>query len=149
MGFSIELSVAVNVLGKTGGTLKPEFLNYMANIRDRAGVGAIVRVGGNTQDSSTLYEGGFSNGDVMQKLTVGQDVYGNAINTPIINYSLEMFYTMANISSLVGASWYFGLAFNESDVTQLTENPPIVAEWAQNILGSNLRGLVVGNEPDL
>lgn len=149
LGFSIELSVANNILGKTGGTLKPEFLNYLANIKNRAGDGPIVRVGGNTQDSSTLYVDGFANGDSIEKIKEGQDVYGNAINTPIINFSLDIFYAMSNISSLVGTEWYFGLAFNESDVTQLTGNVPVVAEYAQKILGSYLRGLIVGNEPDL
>lgn len=149
LGFSIELSVANNILGKTGGTLKPQFLNYLANIRNRAGDGPIVRVGGNTQDSSTLYLDGFSNGDSIEKIKEGQDVYGNAINTPIINFSLDLFYAMSNISALVGAEWYFGLAFNESDVTALTGNVPVVAEYAQKILGSYLLGLIVGNEPDL
>lgn len=149
LGFSIELSVANNVLGKSAGTLKPQFLNYMANIRDRAGAGPIIRVGGNTQDSSTLYVDGLPNGETIEKIKVGQDKYGNAINTPVINFSPDLFYTMSNITSLVGAQWYFGIAFNESDVTQLTHNPPVVAEYAQNILGTSLRGLVVGNEPDL
>lgn len=149
LGFSIELSVANNILGKSAGTLKPEFLNYMANIQTRAGRGPVVRVGGNTQDSSTLYLDSFPGGDNIEKIKTGQDKYGNAINTPVINYSLDLFYVMSNISSLVGAEWFFGLAFNESDVTLLTHNTPIVAEYAQKVLGTNLRGLIVGNEPDL
>ncbi len=56
---------------------------------------------------------------------------------------------MANITSLVGAEWYFGLAFNESDVTTPTGNIPIAAQYAQQILGKSLRGLALGNEPDL
>jgi len=149
LGFSIELSVANNILGKSAGTLKPQFLNYLANIQNRAGTGPVVRVGGNTQDSSTLYLDSFPDGDNIEKIKRGQDKYGNAINTPVINFSLDLFYVMSNISALVGTEWFFGLAFNESDVTELTHNTPVVAEYAQKILGANLRGLIVGNEPDL
>jgi hypothetical protein len=149
LGFSIELSIANNILGKSANTLKPQFLNYLANIQNRAGRGPVVRVGGNTQDSSTLYLDSFANGDNIEKIKIGQDKYGNAINTPVINFSLDLFYVMSNISSLVGTEWFFGLAFNESDVTELSQNTPVVAEYAQKILGSNLRGLIVGNEPDL
>jgi hypothetical protein len=67
----------------------------------------------------------------------------------LINYSPELFYTMANITSLVGAQWYFGLAFNETEQTSPTGNQLIAAEYAQRILGDNLMGLAVGNEPDL
>ena len=56
---------------------------------------------------------------------------------------------MSNISALVGAEWFFGLAFNETDVSSPTGNIPLAAEWAQKVLGSNLRGLGLGNEPDL
>lgn len=56
---------------------------------------------------------------------------------------------MANISSLVNAEWYFGLSFNESSVTDGDANLPLVVEYSQQILGSFLRGLGLGNEPDL
>ena len=149
LGFSIELSVANNLLGKSGGTLKPQFLNYMANIQNRAGEGPMIRVGGNTQDSRTLFLESFPDGDNIEKIKAGQDMYGNAVNTPVINYSLDLFYAMGNISQLVDAEWFFGLAFNESDVSKLTDNPVLVAEYAHQILGTHLRGLIVGNEPDL
>ena len=149
LGFSIELSIADTILGESGKTLQVPFLNYLANIKNRAGQGPIIRVGGNTQDSSTIYPQGFNDGSELQKIKNGVDVYGNAVNTPVINYSPELLYTMNNISTLVNAEWYFGLAFNESDTQTLTGNVPIAAQWAQNVLGPNLRGLVVGNEPDL
>jgi len=40
----------------------------MANIRNRAGHGAIVRVGGNTQESSTFYEQGTDDGSMIEKI---------------------------------------------------------------------------------
>ena len=56
---------------------------------------------------------------------------------------------MANISNLVSAEWFFGLSFNQTAAENMTGNVPIAAQWAQQILGSNLRGLAIGNEPDL
>jgi len=56
---------------------------------------------------------------------------------------------MANISTLVGCEWYFGLAFNQTDVDNHNDNSQIATQLATSILGDKLRGLAVGNEPDL
>lgn len=150
LGFSIELSVATNLLGDAPGNMRPNFLNYMANIQRRAGRGPLVRVGGNTQDSSTLFVKGLPDGASVNKIK-GQSVANAGDSktiqvTPIINYSLDLLYTMSNITALVGAEWYFGLAFNESDPSP---NIALVAEWSSRILGDSLKGLALGNEPDL
>ncbi|AFR98329.1 hypothetical protein C343_06306 [Cryptococcus neoformans C23] len=145
LGFSIELSVATSLLGSSSGNLKVPFLNFMANIQNRAGAGPIIRVGGNSQEGSTIFVDGLEGGVAMEKIKVSSGV----TDTPLINYSPELFYIMSNITSLVGAEWYFGLAFNESDVDSPTGNIPIAAHWAQEILGDSLLGLSVGNEPDL
>ena len=53
---------------------------------------------------------------------------------------------MNNISSLLGngVKWYLGVPMND------TSNPRLqIAEDGERILGSNLLGLQVGNEPDL
>lgn len=65
------------------------------------------------------------------------------------NYSPLLLYTMANISTLVHTEWYFGLAFNYTDATLDWHNIPIAANYAQRILGRYLKGLPLGNEPDL
>lgn len=50
---------------------------------------------------------------------------------------------MNNISALVGAEWYFGLPFlNEQEI-------PTVIEDVTSILGANLLGFQMANEPDL
>ncbi len=56
---------------------------------------------------------------------------------------------MANVTSIVGTQWYFGLAFNQSDVDSQSPNIPLAAHYAQTILGDSLIGLQMGNEPDL
>jgi hypothetical protein len=48
-------------VGSSATNLKVPFLNYLANIRTRAGQGAIVRVGGNSQEGSTLFLEGMTN----------------------------------------------------------------------------------------
>ncbi|CAD6588899.1 MAG: hypothetical protein TREMPRED_005197, partial [Tremellales sp. Tagirdzhanova-0007] len=150
LGFSIELSVADVVLGKSGEQLKPQFLNYMANIKTRAGQGPVIRVGGNTQEGSTIFADGLPDGLELDKIKTVQGAYGvNTLSSPLVNYSPLLLYTMANISNLVSAEWFFGLSFNQSAAENMTGNVPIAADWAQKILGSNLRGLAVGNEPDL
>jgi hypothetical protein len=55
-------------VGKTPGTLKIEFLNYLQNIRNRAGVGPIVRVGGNSQEDSSIWADGLADGLNIDKI---------------------------------------------------------------------------------
>lgn len=76
LGFSIELSVSDVVLGKSGTQLKPEFLNYMANIQARAGQGPIIRVGGNTQEGSTIFADGLADGLELDKILTANGTYG-------------------------------------------------------------------------
>jgi hypothetical protein len=146
LGFSVELSVADSLMGSTADNVKPEFLNYLANIYTRAGVGPVVRVGGNTQDSSTLVPDGFGGTKYIEK---SRAEASGPTDTPAVSYSPELLYAMANISSLVHAEWYFGLAFNESDVSGNWENIPEAASYAERILGQWLKGMPLGNEPDL
>ena len=51
---------------------------------------------------------------------------------------------LANVSSLVNVKWYLGVPLNDSTDIRLE-----IAEYGQRILGDNLLGLQVGNEPDL
>lgn len=74
LGFSVELSVADQILGTTGQVLKPQFLNYLANIHQRAGVGPQVRVGGNSQEGSSIFVDGTSNGRLIEKIKVSDYV---------------------------------------------------------------------------
>ena len=53
-------------------------------------------------------------------------------------------YLLANISSLVNVKWYLGVPLNDSQNLALE-----IAQYGEQILGDNLIGLQVGNEPDL
>lgn len=74
LGFSIELSVATSLLGSSSGNLKVPFLNFMANIQNRAGAGPIIRVGGNSQEGSTIFVDGLEGGVAMEKIKVSSGV---------------------------------------------------------------------------
>jgi hypothetical protein len=103
-------------------------------------------VGGNTQEKSTILVDGLSDGSSIDKMYNDGDT---VTTTPIINYSLELLYTMGNISALTDTAWFFGLSFNESAVQSQSPNVPLAAHWAQTILGDYLLGTAMGNEPDL
>lgn len=57
---------------------------------------------------------------------------------------MELFYLLANISSLVNVKWYLGVPLNDTSDLRLE-----IAEYGQAIIGDNLIGLQIGNEPDL
>lgn len=50
------------------------FLNFMANIQNRAGAGPIIRVGGNSQEGSTIFVDGLEGGVAMEKIKVSSGV---------------------------------------------------------------------------
>jgi hypothetical protein len=51
---------------------------------------------------------------------------------------------LGNVSSLVNVRWFLGIPFNDTSNLRLA-----IAEQGEQILGDNLIGLQVGNEPDL
>ena len=50
----------------------------------------------------------------------------------------------ANVSALVNAKWYLGIPFNDTAHPRLQ-----IAELGEKIIGKNLLGFQLGNEPDL
>ena len=64
--------------------------------------------------------------------------------TPTLEYTDELLYLLANVSSLVNAKWYLGIPFNDTSNLRLQ-----IAEAAESILGDNVLAFQVGNEPDL
>ncbi|KAF9506580.1 glycoside hydrolase family 79 protein [Hydnum rufescens UP504] len=140
MGFSIELSVANQYLGRNSSRVNVPFLNYLANLRVRTGSGAVVRVGGNSQEWTQLFFTMFPNQEIINKTIVPNTV------TPQVNIDADLFYMMNNISSLVGTRWYGGLPF--ADPTNTTGIASIIA-FAEQVLGDNLIAMQLGNEPDL
>lgn len=51
---------------------------------------------------------------------------------------------LANVSALIPVQWYLGVPFNDTTNLRLG-----IVEAGEAILGSNLLGFQVGNEPDL
>ncbi|CDO77499.1 Glycoside Hydrolase Family 79 protein [Trametes cinnabarina] len=138
-GFSVEMSVVTQVIGLNGSFIHPPFLNLMALVAERAGR-VHVRVGGNTQDTARLVQS-LEDGKAIEKQKVDTN---NPTQTPALLYTPEILYLLSNISSLVNVKWYLGVPLNDTSELHLE-----IAEWGERILGENLLGLQVGNEPDL
>ncbi|OCH92577.1 hypothetical protein OBBRIDRAFT_886183 [Obba rivulosa] len=136
LGFSIEMSVVNQIIGINSTYLQVPFLNLMSLVAERAG-GVHVRVGGNTQENATFIPNG---PDAIEKKAVP----GSLTNTPDVFWSPELLYMLSNVSSLVDVQWYLGIPFNETSQLRLQ-----IAEYGEAILGENIMGFQVGNEPDL
>ncbi|KAG6907146.1 hypothetical protein DXG01_010321 [Tephrocybe rancida] len=136
-GFSIEMSVLTQIMGKNASHIQVPFLNLMAQITQRSG-GVHIRMGGNTQDFAYWVDS-IPDGHATAKEKSDPK---NPTLTPAVTYSDELFYLAANISSLVNVEWYMGIPFNDTN-WRLG-----IAEKAQSILGDHLIGLQAGNEPD-
>ncbi|CAE6411272.1 unnamed protein product [Rhizoctonia solani] len=141
IGISIELSISDRLIGTNATWINPIFLNFVQNIRARSGK-VPIRLGGNTQDASAVFPP-LSLGNVTIKKDRDPSAGLRSTNPPLVSYTEDLFHAMASISSLVQAEWYVGLPFLN------TTYIPAVAQAAQGILGPNLVGLQLGNEPDV
>ncbi|KAF9036340.1 hypothetical protein BJ165DRAFT_1533176 [Panaeolus papilionaceus] len=142
-GFSLEMSILTQVLGKNSSNLGVPFLNLLANLQERAG-GVNIRIGGNTQEFAVMVP-------EDSELLLPYHTFGKTMSasqatteTPSVLYTIDMFYIAANISSLLNVKWFLGIPFNQTSPWRLE-----IAEYGQQILGDNLLGLQAGNEPDL
>ncbi|KIJ34940.1 glycoside hydrolase family 79 protein, partial [Sphaerobolus stellatus SS14] len=140
LGFSIELSVADQVLGKNGSFINPQLLNLLETISQRAGR-CVVRIGGNTQENAVFFPQGLPNQETINK---DKSNLTGPTNTPTLQVGIDLIYAMANISSLTNTHWFIGAPFDTPATPRLG-----IAEASERILGDRLLGLQVGNEPDL
>ncbi|CDO73856.1 Glycoside Hydrolase Family 79 protein [Trametes cinnabarina] len=138
-GFSIEMSVANQLIGTNSSRLHVPFLNLMALIVEKAGA-VHVRVGGNTQDTAFMVDS-FPDGKMMEK---DKEDASNPTSTPVLAFTPDLLYMLANVSSLVNCHWYLGVPFNDTANWRLE-----IAELGEAILGDHLLGFQAGNEPDL
>ncbi|OCH90123.1 glycoside hydrolase family 79 protein [Obba rivulosa] len=138
-GFSMEMSVINQFIGINSTYLQVPFLNLISLVAERAG-SVHMRVGGNTQETATVVPS-LEGGKVIEKDKADSS---NPTETPALLISLEMLYMMANVSSLVNIQWYLGIPFNDTSHLRLQ-----IAEYGESILGDNIIGFQVGNEPDL
>ncbi|KAJ6540793.1 hypothetical protein DFH09DRAFT_63429 [Mycena vulgaris] len=139
LGFSIEMSVTNQVLGKNSTFIQVPFLNLMANLQQRAG-SVMVRVGGNTQESATLVDE-LPNGRILLKNYTG--ITGTT-QTPPLDFTRDLLYLMRNISDFVNVHWFLGIPWF---VTTPFDTGIVTA--ADEILGDFLLGLQAANEPDM
>ncbi|KAJ7697058.1 hypothetical protein B0H17DRAFT_1168033 [Mycena rosella] len=141
VGFSIEMSVSNQVLGKNASLLQVPFLNLMANMAQRGG-SVRVRVGGNSQESAALVAAAaIPDGKILQKNLTG--VTGTT-QTPPLEFSDELLYMMSNISSHLPLRWFLGIPWFTTTPFDLS-----IVSHSQSILGPNLIAYQAANEPDL
>ena len=126
-------------VGNDGSEINPIFLNLMSTVASRSGK-VIIRVGGNTQDLASVVPQGLPGDVAIEKVQVGAD----KTFTPTLLISPSLIYALGNITEHVPIQWFIGVPFND------TSNPRLeIAEISQAVLGKNLIGLQLGNEPDL
>ncbi|KAG5336999.1 hypothetical protein C0989_011248 [Termitomyces sp. Mn162] len=140
IGFSVEMSVVNQVLGKNSTLLQVPFLNLMSNLQERSGR-VNVRVGGNTQETAQMVDS-TPDGRILEKNITGAS---NPTQTPPIIYTPDLLYMMANISTFVNVHWFIGVPFLLPD----TATRLAITDKGYKILGDHLMGIQVGNEPDL
>ncbi|KAI0073209.1 glycoside hydrolase family 79 protein [Panus rudis PR-1116 ss-1] len=138
-GFSIETSVINQFLGTNSSFIQVPFLNLVSTVIQRTGR-FNIRIGGNTQETARLVDQTID-GRMIEKQSIDPN---NPTATPILVYTMEMFYLMSNISSLLNVNWYLGVPLNDTSQLHLD-----IAHFGETLLGDRLLGLQVGNEPDL
>ncbi|KAJ7745668.1 glycoside hydrolase family 79 protein [Mycena metata] len=141
-GFSVEFSVLNQICGpncENSGNQRVPWLNLMSNMQARGG-SVRVRIGGNTQETATLVSS-LPDDKMMEKVNTTDDPL--EMLTPPLLYTPEVIYMLANISALVNVQWYLGIPLNDTQHLRLA-----IAEVAEKVLGDNVLGFQVGNEPD-
>ncbi|KAI0739382.1 glycoside hydrolase family 79 protein [Daedaleopsis nitida] len=138
-GFSIEMSVATQLIGKKPSILNVQFLNLMSIIAQKGGA-VHVRVGGNTQEDAYLVDN-LADGRVIEK---AKDNAIGPTGTPRLAFTSELIDMLAHVSELVNVKWYLGIPFNDTVNFRFE-----IAELAEDMLGDTLLGFQAGNEPDL
>ncbi|VDC00664.1 unnamed protein product [Peniophora sp. CBMAI 1063] len=142
MGFSIEMSVSVQVMGHNSSAISVPFLNLMANLKERAGW-VQIRVGGNSQEQAE-WKGdslsGYSAGTILGKDTTNVT---NPTATPPLEYTDDLFVMLNSITDFANVRWYLGVPFYTVDPVDMD-----IVEVADKYLGDRVLAYQVGNEPD-
>ncbi|UZJ57367.1 hypothetical protein CBS101457_006687 [Exobasidium rhododendri] len=139
LGISIELSVANDYLGDKIGEPAYQLLNYLEAIRVRAGQGAVLRIGGNTQDTA-IYDVNY--GGVIEK--IGGGMSNGVPVTPTVEYSTTVFNLIAQVAIAVDSKVIWGVNMVNDSAGFTT---PMIAAL-RDVIKSNLLFYLVGNEPD-
>jgi len=142
MGFSIEMSVSTQVLGRNSSAINVPFLNLMASLVERAGW-VQIRVGGNSQEQAELKLTleGYSAGTILGK---DNNNTSNPTGTPPLEYTNDLFVMLGKISDMVNVNWYLGVPFFNIDPVDMD-----IVVTGNNYLGDRVLAYQVGNEPDL
>ncbi|KAJ8695302.1 hypothetical protein PTI98_007908 [Pleurotus ostreatus] len=140
IGISFELSSFDTLWGHRGDSIPTAMQNYLGNIRARMTSPLRIRVGGNGMDAS-IYKPDLK--DKMLELT-DPEAYFNDIPT---DFGPVLFEVMNGMYEKVGPMQFIvGVSMRDPDNFS---NGVALAKDAEEILGSRLDALLLGNEPDL
>ncbi|KZV96759.1 hypothetical protein EXIGLDRAFT_765001 [Exidia glandulosa HHB12029] len=150
LGISIEMSLAEAIIGPNSSWLRPQFLNLMSNVKERAGP-PVLRVGGNTQEKAILVDS-LNGGAATKKVAIGPTSF---TNTPTLIFTLGILEAMRAASDILGIQWFLGIPMNPYLISDYQRpscrDPPRleIVEKGESIFGDYLWGWQLGNEPDL
>ncbi|KAH7087911.1 hypothetical protein BKA62DRAFT_729465 [Auriculariales sp. MPI-PUGE-AT-0066] len=129
LGVSIEMVLAEDIIGSSGTTVHPEFLNFVSQIKSRGG-SPHWRLGGNSQELAYVVD--------------SVEAHQPGMNTLTMVYTPAIVDAMRTVSDALDMHWYIGVTMNVTDPPRLQ-----FVELAQQKLGDYLVTMQLGNEPDL
>jgi hypothetical protein len=106
----------------------------MSNLQERSG-GVVIRIGGNTQEFAALvpslpngltFSKTASGANTTVSLLVSLKVHSHPFiqtQTPAVLYTIDMFYMLSNISSVLNVKWFLG-TFIPSHSLELPSQQP-------------------------
>ncbi|KZW02482.1 glycoside hydrolase family 79 protein [Exidia glandulosa HHB12029] len=139
MGISIEMSLSEPIIGPNASYLRPQFLNLMATVKERAGP-PVLRMGGNSQEKAGLVDQ-LPGGASVAKFAIGPTGF---TNTPTLSYTIDLIKALRAASDLLQIKWFVGIPMNTTDPPRLE-----IVEQGESVMGEYLWGWQLGNEPDL
>ena len=145
LGLSIELSVVDEILGKTPEKINVPFLNYMAAVAARAGMGPMIRIGGNTQDTAIYNDTSTTATAMIVKVSDhGFNPENGAPITPSIEYNDLVFQVMQGLAEKINSHYIWGL--NMVNYTASFTEPMV--KTLNSYVADQVELILVGNEPD-
>ncbi|KAF8313223.1 hypothetical protein DL93DRAFT_2167946 [Clavulina sp. PMI_390] len=140
-GISLEFNVLDHLIGPSPNDVAVPMVNYLKNLRSRMSSELRLRVGGNSLDGS-FYD---PSATKMINFNLNSTTHGIA-NIPV-TYGPQVLSTLKQLASEVGGIYHLldlslEYPYNDTNVVKF-------AQAAQEVLGSSLDSLLVGNEPDL
>ncbi|KDN41240.1 glycoside hydrolase family 79 protein [Tilletiaria anomala UBC 951] len=144
LGLSIELSVVDEIIGKTSQKLNISFLNYISALATRSGMGPILRIGGNTQDTAIYNATSTVSTDMIVKVSDHGYTDKGVPVTPSIEYNDLVFQAMQSLAQKLNTHFVWGLNM----VNHTASFTELMVKTLNRYISDHVDLILVGNEPD-